>query len=60
MVVWGLGRGECESLFIWSVTEKPTELDRKENPREKQPSNHFCTMSLFVQCLESPPCFFTI
>ena len=39
MVVWGLGRGECESLFIWSVTERPTELGRKENPAKSPKSN---------------------
>lgn len=31
MVVWGLGRGESDSLFMWSVTERRSELDRKEN-----------------------------
>lgn len=31
MVVWGLGRGESDSLFIWSVTGRPSELDREEN-----------------------------
>lgn len=38
MVVWGLGRGECESLFIWSVTKKPSELDGKENLVKKLPN----------------------
>lgn len=36
MVVWGLGRGDCESLFMWSVTERPSELDKTQNVVEKE------------------------
>lgn len=36
MVVWGLGRGDCESLFMWSVTERPSELDKTQNFGKKE------------------------
>lgn len=37
MVVWGLGRGECDSLFMWSVTGRPRELDREGNLVKRVP-----------------------
>lgn len=43
MVVWGLGRGECDSLFLWSVTERPSELDRKENLFKRLPNEMHST-----------------